>query len=172
VCVCVFVCVRVCPFLTSSCLTHTFITAPVNRYGGLLGVLRPKPRAPGSPPETIWVSGAAGAVGSLVGQIAKNVSGCRVIGSCGGPDKVRLVTEKFGFDAAVDYKKASNADELAGLLNEVAPNGIDMYFDNVGGMHFEAAMKLLRPQGRVAICGAISRYNEGERQPERWGSVH
>jgi hypothetical protein len=77
------------------------------RYGGLLGVLRPEK---GEKVETIWVSGAAGAVGSLVGQLAKKISGCTVIGSCGGPDKCKMVTEKFGFDHAIDYKTVKTAE--------------------------------------------------------------
>mmetsp|Transcript_28317 Transcript_28317/g.74336 ORF Transcript_28317/g.74336 Transcript_28317/m.74336 type:complete len:353 (+) Transcript_28317:184-1242(+) len=138
-------------------------------YGGLLGVLRPKKKlGPADAPETIWISGAAGAVGSLVGQIAKQIFGCTVIGSCGGPDKGKLIKTKFGFDHAIDYKMVSTAEELAAKVKECAPEGIDMYFDNVGGLHFEAAMMVLRKRGRVAICGAISRYNKAERQPERF----
>eukprot|EP00035_Acanthoeca_spectabilis_P023443 m.449387 g.449387 ORF g.449387 m.449387 type:complete len:352 (-) comp19811_c0_seq1:71-1126(-) len=133
-------------------------------YGGLFGVLRPNKEKK----EVLWVSGAGGAVGSLVGQLAKNISGCTVIGSCGGPDKCKMVKEKFGFDHVIDYKTVSTAEELAAKLKEVAPDGIDMYFDNVGGIHFEAAMATLAPYGRVAVCGGISRYNEGERGFEKF----
>eukprot|EP00008_Paramoeba_atlantica_P003755 CAMPEP_0201489630 /NCGR_PEP_ID=MMETSP0151_2-20130828/23077_1 /ASSEMBLY_ACC=CAM_ASM_000257 /TAXON_ID=200890 /ORGANISM="Paramoeba atlantica, Strain 621/1 / CCAP 1560/9" /LENGTH=341 /DNA_ID=CAMNT_0047875283 /DNA_START=137 /DNA_END=1162 /DNA_ORIENTATION=- len=128
-------------------------------YGGVTGVLQPKEG------ETIFVSGAAGAVGGVVGQIAKNIYKCRVVGSCGGPQKGELIKNKYGFDASVDYKQASDAEELGKLLKEVAPEGINMYFENVGGMHFEVAMKNLLPYGRVAVCGVISSYNEKEIQP-------
>jgi len=121
-------------------------------YGGFIDILRP------NPDETVWVSAAAGAVGSLVGQIAK-IKGCRVIGSCGGPEKCELVKEKFGFDHCVDYKECNSAEELGAKLKEHVPEGIDMYFENVGGMHFKAAMATLRPRGRVAVCGSISHYN-------------
>jgi len=109
--------------------------------------------------ETIFVSAAAGAVGGLVGMLAK-MKGAKVIGSAGGPEKGAFIKEKYGFDHAIDYKSVSNADELEAKLLEVAPEGIDMYFENVGGMHFEAAMRQLRVKGRVAVCGLISGYNE------------
>ena len=130
-------------------------------YGGLLSVLRPKAG------ETIFVSGAAGAVGGLVGMLAKNVSGCRVIGSCGGPDKVKFVTESFGFDAALDYKTCATAEDLKKELAKLAPEGIDMYYDNVGGSHFEAAFQSLRKGGRIAVCGGISQYNQ-----DKYAGVH
>lgn len=122
-------------------------------YAGLVGVLQPKAG------ETIFISSAAGAVGTVVGMMAKNVFGCKVIGSCGSDEKVKMLTEKHGFDGAINYKKATNAGELTQLLKQVAPEGIDMYFENVGGMHFDAAMNCLRPKGRVAICGMISNYS-------------
>jgi len=128
-------------------------------YGGLIDILQPVRG------QTLWVSGAAGAVGSMVGQIAKNVFGCTVIGSAGGPKKCALCKELFGFDAMVDYKECTSALDLVKALQNVAPKGIDMYFENVGGMHFEAAMSCLRRGGRVAICGAISVYNDGKPQP-------
>jgi len=148
-------------------------------YGGLIDVLRPDNRdevmkdtaatvAAPEKVETLWVSGAAGAVGSLVGQVAKNVFGCTVVGSAGGPAKCELLKSKFGFDHAIDYKTAPTTEELAAKLKECAPKGIDMYFDNVGGTHFEAAMTTLAPHGRVAVCGGIAHYNEGERQPDRF----
>lgn len=135
-------------------------------YGGFLDVLRPE-KDQTTKQETIWISGSCGAVGSIVGQIAKNVSGCKVIGSCGGPEKVALCMDKFGMDGAIDYKKCNDRAALAAALKEQAADGIDMYFDNVGGMHFEVAMESLRPHGRVAICGGISHYNEGERTADR-----
>jgi len=127
-------------------------------YGGLLDVLDGK----NSEGQTIWVSAAAGAVGGMVGQLAKNVLNCTVIGSAGGPDKCRLLVEELGYDHAVDYRACGSKDELAAAIKSVAPDGIDMYFENVGGMHFEAAMDCLRTKGRVAICGRISQYNDAE----------
>jgi NADPH-dependent curcumin reductase CurA len=122
-------------------------------YGGLVDVLAPKEG------ETIFISAASGAVGSLVGMLAKRVFNCTVIGSCGGPEKCALIKEKFGFDHAIDYKTLSGADDLMTALKQVAPDGIDMYFENVGGFHFEAAFNSLRPHGRIAVCGGISQYN-------------
>ena len=132
-------------------------------YGGLIDVLRPNHG------DTIWVSGAAGAVGSMVGQIAKNVYGCTVIGSAGGPEKCEYVCKAFGFDHCVDYKACSSKKDLIVALRKVAPNGIDMYFENVGGMHFEAAMSCLKIGGRVAVCGTISNYNDARPPPT---SIH
>ena len=122
-------------------------------YGGLLDVLKVKAG------ETIFVSAAAGAVGGLVGMIAKNVYGCKVIGSCGGPAKCALIKEKYGFDHAIDYKTVKDAAALIAALKEVAPDGIDMYFESVGGMHFEAAFASLRTGGRIAVCGEIAEYS-------------
>jgi NADPH-dependent curcumin reductase CurA len=123
-------------------------------YGGLIDVLRPLKG------ETIFVSAAAGAVGGLVGQIAKNEYECKTVGSCGGPEKGKIILDKYGFDSHVDYKKAANGDELSAMLKEAAPDGIDMYFENVGGMHFETAMSALRVKGRIAVCGCIANYNK------------
>lgn len=122
-------------------------------YGGLIDVLRPLAG------ETIFVSAAAGAVGGLVGMIAKNVYGCKVIGSCGGPVKCALIKEKYGFDHAIDYKAIPDAKALIAELKKVAPEGIDMYFESVGGMHFEAAFASLRDKGRIAVCGEIAEYS-------------
>jgi len=108
--------------------------------------------------DTVFVSGAAGAVGSLVGQIAKAKGAGRVIGSAGGPAKVAALVADFGYDAAIDYR----AGDLRGQLSAAAPDGIDVYFDNVGGEHLEAALSELNPHGRVALCGAISVYNATE----------
>lgn len=110
--------------------------------------------------DIVFVSGAAGAVGSLAGQIAK-LRGHTVIGSAGGPEKCAFVREELGFDAAIDYRKG----DLPGQLREAAPKGIDLYFDNVGGDHLEAAIGHMRVHGRIALCGAISAYNETEPPP-------
>ena len=107
--------------------------------------------------ETVFVSGAAGAVGSLVGQLVK-ARGGRVIGSAGSAEKVRRLTEDLGFDAAFDYKAGPVAEQLAAA----APEGIDVYFDNVGGEHLEAAIGALNQHGRIAVCGMISVYNATE----------
>ena len=104
--------------------------------------------------EVVFISGAAGAVGSLAGQLAKR-RGCQVIGSAGSAEKVRLLTTELGFDAAFNYKD----EEVYAQLKRAAPGGIDVYFDNVGGDHLEAAFSSLRDHGRVAACGQISRYN-------------
>jgi NADPH-dependent curcumin reductase CurA len=101
--------------------------------------------------DVVWVSAAAGSVGSLVAQMAK-IGGNRVIGSAGSDDKVSYLVDELGLDAAFNYR----AGPLPELLREAAPDGIDVYFDNVGGDHLEAAIAALRRGGRVAICGAIS----------------
>jgi NADPH-dependent curcumin reductase CurA len=111
--------------------------------------------------ETVFVSGAAGAVGSLVGQIAKLKDAKRVIGSAGSAEKVKHLTEKLGFDAAFNYRDGNVTE----LLAAAAPEGIDVYFDNVGGDHLEAALWALNTHGRVAACGSISAYNEEKPQP-------
>jgi NADPH-dependent curcumin reductase CurA len=110
--------------------------------------------------ETVFVSGAAGAVGSVAGQIAK-ARGCTVIGSAGSPEKVAFVRDELGFDAAFDYHDGPVAEQLA----EAAPDGIDAYFDNVAGEHLEAAIGAMRDFGRIAMCGAISLYNATEIPP-------
>jgi NADPH-dependent curcumin reductase CurA len=107
--------------------------------------------------DTVVVSGAAGAVGSVAGQIAK-IKGCRVIGIAGGPEKCRLVTEEFGFDAAIDYR----LPHLRRQLRELAPRGVDVYFDNVGGEILDDVLTCLARGARVVICGAVSQYNENE----------
>ncbi len=117
-------------------------------YFGLLDIGAP---AEG---ETVVVSGAAGAVGGVVGQIAK-LKGCRVVGIAGGPEKCRYVVEELGFDAAIDYKSEALGEALAGHC----PDGIDVYFDNVGGDILDAALAHLARHARVVICGAISQYN-------------
>jgi NADPH-dependent curcumin reductase CurA len=109
--------------------------------------------------ETVLVSGAAGAVGSAVGQMAA-IAGCRVVGSAGSQDKLAWLRE-LGFDAAFNYREQTPREALADL----APDGIDIYFDNVGGDHLEAAIGALRTHGRVVACGSISRYNDAEASP-------
>ncbi|MEP7224432.1 MAG: NADP-dependent oxidoreductase [Actinomycetota bacterium] len=106
--------------------------------------------------ETVFVSGAAGAVGSTVGQMAK-IAGCRVIGSAGSEEKLAWLRQ-LGFDAAFNYRERKPREALA----ELAADGIDIYFDNVGGDHLEAAIGALRARGRVVACGSISRYNDVE----------
>jgi NADPH-dependent curcumin reductase CurA len=105
--------------------------------------------------DTVVVSGAAGAVGSVAGQIAK-VKGARVIGIAGGPEKCRVLTEEFGFDAAIDYR----AGNVRTALREHAPRGVDVFFDNVGGEILDDVLTRLARGARVVICGAISQYNE------------
>ncbi|MEV0278956.1 NADP-dependent oxidoreductase [Streptomyces sp. NPDC050610] len=121
-------------------------------YAGLLEVASFKEG------DAVFVSGAAGAVGSEVGQIAKLKGASRVIGSAGSDDKVRLLTEEYGFDAAFNYKNGPVAKQL----KEAAPDGIDVYFDNVGGEHLEAAISSFNLHGRATICGMISQYNATE----------
>ncbi|MGW7413603.1 NADP-dependent oxidoreductase [Streptomyces sp. NPDC054863] len=112
--------------------------------------------------DTVFVSGAAGAVGSQVGQMAKLRGATRVIGSAGSADKIKILTEEYGFDAAFNYKDEA---PVAKQLREAAPEGIDVYFDNVGGEHLEAAISSLNVHGRATLCGAISGYNETEPVP-------
>ncbi len=117
--------------------------------------------------ETLVVSGAAGAVGSMVGQIAK-IKGGRVIGIAGGPDKCRMVVEEFGFDACIDYKNENVGQQLRALC----PKGIDVYFDNVGGEILEAALAHMALHGRIVVCGAISGYNETSKEGMRGPRNH
>lgn len=120
----------------------------LSAYFGLIELCAPKAN------ETIVVSGAAGAVGSIVGQIGK-ILNCRVIGLAGSGEKCRWLKEELNFDAAIDYKN-ENIEEA---LQNVAPNGIDVYFDNVGGELSSIVMSQMNDFGRVALCGAISTYN-------------
>ncbi len=105
--------------------------------------------------DVIYISGAAGAVGNMAGQLAK-LRGCRVIGSAGSEEKVKQLLEECGFDAAFNYKSGPVLEQL----NQAAPDGIDVYFDNVGGESLEAALTALRVHGRIIACGGISGYNE------------
>lgn len=108
------------------------------------------------PGETVVISGAAGAVGSIAGQVAK-IAGCRVVGIAGGPQKTKVLTTEYGFDAALDYK---STHDYAGALRELCPQGIDAYFDNVGGPISDAAFTHLNQRARIAICGQIALYND------------
>lgn len=119
-------------------------------YFGLLEVGEPKPG------ETVVVSGAAGAVGSVVGQIAK-MNGCRVVGFAGSDEKVEWLTDDLGFDAGINYKQT---DEYQDALDDVAPDGVDVYFDNVGGPITDAVFPALNVDARVAVCGQIAHYND------------
>jgi NADPH-dependent curcumin reductase len=107
--------------------------------------------------DVVLVSAAAGAVGSVVGQIAK-LKGCYVVGIAGGPEKCRYLLEELGFDAAIDYKN----ENIKEALKRTCPKGIDVYFDNVGGEILDAALTRLRMHARIVICGAISQYNNKE----------
>jgi NADPH-dependent curcumin reductase CurA len=120
----------------------------MSAYFALLEVGKPKPG------ETVVVSGAAGAVGAVAGQIAR-IKGCRVIGIAGGAQKCEYVVKDLGFDAAIDYK----AEDVRKALQKHCPKGIDVYFDNVGGDILEAALTQLARSARIVICGAISQYN-------------
>jgi NADPH-dependent curcumin reductase CurA len=111
--------------------------------------------------DRVFVSAAAGAVGSVVGQLARLKGASFVVGSAGGPDKSSWLLDDAGFDAVVDYK----ATPIYKGLAEAAPEGIDVYFDNVGGDHLEAAIGAMRPRGRIAICGMISVYNDTQPKP-------
>lgn len=128
-------------------------------FFGLRDAGRPKPK------ETLLVSGAAGAVGSIVGQIGK-IMGCRVVGIAGSNAKVRHLTETLGFDAAINYKDHSEFKDMKAALQQACPDGIDVYFDNVGGMITDAAMMLINLRARVVICGQISQYSGGLDAPE------
>ncbi len=110
--------------------------------------------------DVIYISGAAGAVGNVAGQLAK-LRGARVIGSAGSPEKVAFLRDECGFDSAFDYK----AGPVLAQLQQAAPDGIDVYFDNVGGESLEAALTVLRLHGRIVACGGISGYNEEKPRP-------
>lgn len=121
-------------------------------YFGFLEICKPKAG------DVVVVSGAAGAVGSLVGQIAK-IKNCKVIGYAGSDDKVKYLVDELGFDYAFNYKKEA-ADKWKSSLKQSAPNGVDCYFDNVGGHLSTAIRSHMAPYGRISVCGAVSNYNE------------
>ena len=136
--------------IAMSVLGITGLTA----YFGLLEIGRPQTG------ETVVVSGAAGATGSVAGQIAR-LQGCRVVGIAGGPEKCRWLVDEARFDAAIDYRN----EDVAARLGELCPGGIDVYFDNVGGEILDAALARLAFKGRVVLCGAIADYNRSELGP-------
>ncbi len=123
----------------------------VTAWVGLLDIGMPKAG------ETVVVSAASGAVGSVAGQIAK-IKGCRIVGIAGGTAKCEYVTRELGFDACIDYR----GGDLHGQLAAACPNGVDVYFDNVGGEILDTLLRLLNPFARIALCGLISQYNEVE----------
>ena len=131
-------------------------------YFGLLEVGKPQPG------QTVVVSGAAGAVGTVVGQIAK-IKGCRVVGIAGGAQKCDYLVQQLGFDAAIDYK----SQDVKKALREHCPDGIDVYFDNVGGDILDAALTRITRHARIVICGAISQYNStsGVKGPSNYMSL-
>jgi len=124
----------------------------VTAWVGLMTIIEPKPG------ETIVVSAASGAVGTVVGQLAKGV-GCRVVGLAGGPDKCKAVVEEFGFDACLDYRQHPDLKSLSAALKEACPKGIDGYFENVGGLILDAVMLRSNAFSRIAMCGMIAGYN-------------
>ena len=132
---------------------HLSVLGPtgLTAYFGLLDIGKPQPG------ETVLVSTAAGAVGSVAAQIAR-IKGCRVVGIAGGSEKCELLTEVFGLDAAINYQGLDLAS-LTAAIRQAAPDGVDVYFDNVGGIQLDAALDCLNLRGRVALCGLISHYN-------------
>lgn len=122
---------------------------------GFLDVCKPKEG------ETVLVSTAAGAVGSLVGQLAK-IKGCKVVGITGGPEKVASLTGEYGFDAGIDYR-GKDSKQLAQAIRDAAPEGVDIYFDNVGGPQLDAALENMNWEGRISCCGMISEYDQAGR---------
>ncbi len=124
------------------------------RHPGSHRLLRAARRRPSERWRTVVVSAAAGGVGSIAGQIAR-IKGCRVIGIAGGPEKCRWIVDELGFDAAIDYK----AEDVAGRLAELAPDGVDVFFDNVGGEILDAVLTRLARGARVVLSGGLSQYN-------------
>jgi len=133
---------------------HVLGTNGLTAYFGLFDIGQPRPG------DTVVVSGAAGAVGQVVGQLAK-IAGCRAVGIAGGPEKKADLTDYYGFDAAIDYK----ADDLRAELKAACPDGVDVYFDNVGGEISQAVHARLNVGARIAICGQVSQYNLEQPQP-------
>ena len=124
----------------------------VTAWYGLVKIIEPKEG------ETMVVSAAAGAVGSAFGALSK-ARGCRTVGIAGGPDKCKYVVEELGFDACIDYKQVQDAVSLSKALKEACPNGVDGYFENVGGMVLDAVLSRMNAFGRIAVCGMIAGYN-------------
>jgi len=124
----------------------------VTAWYGLNKIMHPKPG------QTVAVSAASGAVGSVVGQLAK-LKGCRAVGFAGGKDKCDYVVNELGFDACIDYKAAKDPKDLYKMLKEATPDGIDSYFENVGGTILDAVLSRMNPFGRIAMCGMIAGYD-------------
>jgi len=141
------------PGLTGALSHHLSVMGPtgLTAYFGMTRVGRPREG------DTVLVSGAAGAVGSIAGQIAK-LMGCRVIGLAGGPEKTARLTEEFGFDAGIDYR-GLDLPQLTAAIRAEVPNGLDVVFENVGGIQLDAALDVLNEGARVVLCGLISQYN-------------
>jgi NADPH:quinone reductase len=133
---------------------HAVGATGLTAYFGLLDVVRPKPG------DTVVVSGAAGAVGQIVGQIAR-LAGCRAVGIAGGKEKCDDLRELYSYDAAIDYKN----DDLRAALKDACPDGVDGYFDNVGGEITQAVIRRLNVGARIAVCGQISQYNLEQPEP-------
>jgi NADPH-dependent curcumin reductase CurA len=133
---------------------HVLGTNGLTAYFGLFDVGEP------TPGDTVVVSAAAGAVGQVVGQLAK-IAGCRAVGIAGGPEKAKELTETFGYDAGVDYK----ADDFADAFKRAVPDGVDVYFDNVGGTVSSTVYGRLNVGARIAVCGQVSMYNDPQPQP-------
>jgi NADPH-dependent curcumin reductase CurA len=124
----------------------------VTAWYGLVKIIQPKEG------QTVVVSAASGAVGSALGALAK-ARGCRAVGIAGGPDKCKYVTDELGFDACIDYKQHKDAASLSKAIKEACPNGIDGYFENVGGMVMDAVLLRMNAFGRIALCGMIAGYD-------------
>ncbi|MDP4512014.1 NADP-dependent oxidoreductase [Nonomuraea turcica] len=145
---------------TAAAVVDTGLARPQDYLGalgptGLTAYLAVTEIAPVKKGDVVFVSGAAGAVGGVAGQLARKLGAAKVIGSAGGPEKVKKVVEDFGFDAAIDYRTGSLPQRLA----ELAPEGVDIYVDNVGGDHLQAAIGALKVHGKAALVGMISQYN-------------
>ena len=134
-------------------------TTGLTAYVGLLHIARFQKG------DSVFVSGAAGSVGSAVGQIAKLMGASKIVGSAGSAEKIETATSRYGFDAALNYRAGPGRKRLREHFGAQNGEGIDVYFDNVGGDHLEAALDLMNDGGRLALCGAISSYNATERTP-------
>ena len=150
------------PGLSMAATFGTFSLVGPTAYFGLLDIASPQPG------ETLVVSAAAGGVGQIVGQLGK-LKGCRVIGIAGGPEKCAFVTEQLGFDACIDYKSVNVGE----VLDYLAPEGVDIYFEQVGGPIRNAVMERMKMFGRVSICGMISEYNtaNADTLPSFWWTI-
>ncbi len=141
---------------------HVLGTNGLTAYFGLFDVGRPQPG------DTVVVSAAAGGVGQVVGQLAK-IAGCRAVGIAGGPEKVRTLVETFGYDAGIDYER----EDVSAALKDACPDGVNVYFDNVGGSVTDAVFRRLAIGARIAVCGQISQYNleQPELAPRNLGAL-